>query len=453
MPRLSRTNHDRGLFVALSALLLGLALHWPATPLFRDEVGYIGQARLLLQGTFRPGPRAVVHAFETDGGVVAAYPYAMPLLLAVPFAIAPRAVFVVNVLAALAIAVGAARIFERWGRSPLWGAVLLLHPTLLLLVRTAMADVVVAAAAVWAWLTLEREDRWATVVSFAFLVLAKPYGILIAVALLAGAAWSRAASGAPAVAGITVGAAGSIVLNVLSTGSAWSVYGRHPATFRWESLPQAGGLILVLLLLAPPGLVLGSVPLARRRAWGPLGAAAALVILMSFYGFSDRAPGLVETLVVGPRLILPAVVFLTMGWLDGLASLLERLERPAPSWSTPLVAATLLAASYATGRALEPRETTMTEALRSAEAELRVSGGDSALGVTDTSWKAAILSRSRLVQVLPHERDAAVVLCGRFTESHRDPLPSRSCDLPGYLGVRDVGPYSILVRAPVPGGP
>src|SRR6185295_16814061 len=129
-----------GLAIVVIAWAIAFALHWPDACTFRDEVGYVGQARLVLDGRLRPAPDSVCHSLRTSRGEVAEYPPFVPALLAPLFAATPRAVFAFGLLAALLLAAASGLAVARLGGNPLFGAIVLLHPTVLLLSRTVMAD-------------------------------------------------------------------------------------------------------------------------------------------------------------------------------------------------------------------------------------------------------------------------------------------------------------------------
>src|SRR5262252_5976279 len=130
------------------ALVLGILVWiaimvalWPLAASFGDEVGYIGEARLLVSGRLKPVDGDVgVWEQGRNAAAVAKYPLLQSLLLAPLVAVTPRAVFVLGILSAIVVCVLAARVLRSWGDDPAWALILLAHPTIVILARTAMAD-------------------------------------------------------------------------------------------------------------------------------------------------------------------------------------------------------------------------------------------------------------------------------------------------------------------------
>jgi len=426
----------RSAWVPAAAFLLGIALHWPSTLWFRDEAGYVGQARLLLDGRLRPDRASVVHAWDTPRGPIAEYPFAFPALIALPFAVTPRGVFAVAAGTALLLGWATSRKLEAWGgREPAWGFALLLLPPVLLFSRTAMADVPLAALSMLAWVA-------PSFGAFAALTLIKPIGILVAVGLIVGdlAAGRPAKALAPALLGASAGIAATLALNYAATGSIAYAYVRSESGFGAKFLATSGLAHLKTLLLVPPGLMLGAIPLWRRREFGALGACGLVVVAMSCFSFVDAGRGAIESLIVAPRLILPAVVLLGVGWIDGIARF---VPARAVRWC---VAALLFAGAFATGAVLEARARPRHDALAAAEAALTERGGG-VLGLGDAAFEAGLLSRYPVVWAEPGAIDVPVVLCASTVESFRAPSASVSCALAGYEEIHRIDPYRVLVRS------
>ena len=265
---------------------------WPAALSFGDEVGYMGQSRALLAGHVRPLPEDPGHWVEGDHGRVGKYPLFLPLIAAPICALTPRLVFGIGIASALALAGVAACLLRLWGRSPVWGLLLLAHPTVVMISRTLMVDVMLSAFTVGAWYALARDRRVLASVLTALVVLAKPTGILIAGALIAGEAVRlyptlprRRLLGWLATMGIgIVGAAAlAAVLNVISTGTPRYGYSQEDVgapLFSLAHIPHRLPWHAAGLLLCPPLVVVGALSLWRRRAFGPLAAVIGLVAAM-----------------------------------------------------------------------------------------------------------------------------------------------------------------------------
>ncbi len=130
------------LLLTLGALLWLVALlaRWPLAVSFGDEVGYLAEVRMMLDGRLRPLAESPGVWVVTDHGAVSKFPLLLPLILTPLFAIHPRLVFAAGAAAALGLTFVASRILKAWGRSPLWALIVLAHPSIVIMSRTVMAD-------------------------------------------------------------------------------------------------------------------------------------------------------------------------------------------------------------------------------------------------------------------------------------------------------------------------
>jgi len=322
-----------------------------------------------------------------------------------------------------------------------------------------MVDVPLAAATVIAWLALGRGGMGFKAAAFATLVLLKPTGLVVGAGLILGEflarvtganpqpRWRMVRELAPAAAGAAVGLAVHLALNRAATGALQFAYAHSPMGFTWSNLPRTGMAHLKTLAFLPPGLALGAFPLWRRREYGALLAAGFLIVTMSFFTFVDSGRTAFETLVVAPRIILPAFVLLFVGWIDLIAGGVEAIiPRKIVPWT---IAASLLIATIATGAVLQPRERGRREALAAAETALRDRHGRF-LGLGDAAFEAGLLAEAPVVWAAPGALAADVVLCADETESLRAAERSHSCELPGYGMLSRVGSYRVLVREGAP---
>jgi hypothetical protein len=451
------------LLLAAGMLLWALALlaTWPLAPSFGDEIGYIGQARLLLDGRLHPLPESPGVWLVTRASTTK-FPLLFPLLITPLFAIAPRLVFASGFLAALALALVAARALKAWGRSPLWGLVLLAYPPLVMIARTVMADLLLAAFAVGAWWALRRGRGPLAALMLMLVVAIKANGGFIAIALVAGealgarhelvrrdrAALVRLGWGA---AGLGLGLALTLSLNLVTTGSLWFVYDeahKHlgHSHFWVGYLRTSAPAHLASLVLLPPLLGAGAWPLWRRRELGPLFVVVGLIGLMCFYFFIDTGRSRLETLVLSPRLILPAAAFLLIGYADLLAGLAARVPRAAGAVAVLLV---ILPALVCLAVSVRHRAWQEGEAAALAEAERVVAEvGAPELGLMPGAVKAGILHRGRVGLFLPGAHEPAVVLCNTASESYRDPGRAYDCALPGYAERAERAGFHVLARTP-----
>ena len=438
-------------WTGLGLWLLAALFLWPMAFTFMDEVGYVGQARLLLDGRVSPDDAWVGLWAWTGEGSVAKYPLFFPIVLAPLLAIAPGLVFIVGLVAAAGIAWGFARILDDWIEEPAWGLLVLAYPSVALLSRTVMTDLVLCWAALAAWQAMRRNAPVSTGLFFVLTVLAKPTGIPLALALVLGEVWQRRREGArfqavwAACAGIVVGGLVAAGLNVVATGTPWYAYhwahqGR--TQFALAHVATSGLAHARTLLLFPPLLVAGALALWWRRAVGPLLAVMVSVVLLSGYYWADTGRGTLDTLVVSPRLILPAVMFLLLGYCEMLSRLAARLRlsRVVP-WLLVIAAAV---AATGIGLAQSRLHAPMRDARVAAERAADQYGGR--LGLTYNAFEAGALSDRTLIFWPGGEGGPCVVLCNTGSSSHRSPEES-SCAFTGYETWDEVGTYRVLVRA------
>jgi hypothetical protein len=388
-------------------------------------------------------------------GPIGRYPLTLPLLIAPWLAITPRAAFALGVLAAVGLTYWTSRLLEEWGRSPSWALVVLAHPTLVIVSRTIMADVVFSACTVGAWLALRRRRVPLCVLGFALLSCIKPTGALVGAGLILGEAL-RAPAGlrwlVPAALGCLVGVLGLLGMNLLTTGSWRFGYARAQAT----DVP-AFGLRYVghnlrsyapALLLCPPLLVFGVVPLWRRRELGALCASAALGSSMIGYFFVDWGRSWLESLVLAPRLILPVVCLLLVGYADLLAGLAARRERLCLAAVCAAAVSCALAVSLAHRRWQEPLGRALASAARLADHD-----GARRLALTQAALKQGLLYAGETLLFDATAHNAAVVLCSTATPSHRLATERIRCNYLGYRVAATGEGFAVLVRTPEPRAP
>jgi hypothetical protein len=138
----------RGGWAALAALMAGYAalfiVYYPPLPGIEDEAGYLNQALVWSRGATSAegaGYADLAYFFEMNGRSVSGRNPGRSLV-ALPFLMAGGvgATFASGLLIHLATTAVAAAVLARLGRSPLWAALVLFHPTLALYGRTIMAD-------------------------------------------------------------------------------------------------------------------------------------------------------------------------------------------------------------------------------------------------------------------------------------------------------------------------
>jgi hypothetical protein len=456
----ARTRSDRTtLLLALGALawLAVQVAYWPVATSFGDEVGYLGEARLLLAGHVRPSPTSPGIWVLGPTGAVGKYPLLLPLLSAPLLALSPPLVFALGIAAALALAWMASRILREHGHDPRWGLLMLAHPTVIIMARTLMVDLLLSAFAVGAWYRLRRGRLMSAAALLALTAAAKPTGVVIAGALIAGeglrlrlvegrSGRSALATMAKLSAGVALGGMLAMVLNRVAGGQWWYSYERTEIHTRWfwpTHFPLTAPVHVTSLLLVPPLLILGAIPFWRRREFGPLLAIGSLTTLMCFFFFVDRGRGFVDTLVLSPRLILPSVAFLMIGYLDLLASLVER----APGLDRRLLPLTMVVPSLVClAIAGRHRGWQAPQAAALAEASRAVAQHHAPeLGIAGEASKAAILFRGDVSVATPDNRPK-VVLCATASASYRSPGTVSDCRLEGYDDRELTTGFHLLVR-------
>lgn len=443
--------------VALGALLVVSLARWPMALTFSDEVGYLGQARLVLSGHISPTASDPGVSERLDGGrFVSRYPLFVPLLVAPLLAIHPRLVFVLGVASFAAIICIAGRILKRWRHPPQLALLFTIHPTFVLLGYTSMIDLFVVAAAFAAFELGERGRRLAGL-AYALLVLAKPIGLVIAGGLLLGAAvgrWSEQHSLRAAlrknvwsIVGIGTGGVAAAGLNWLSWGHLGYSYDvlharlGNDAVFSLAYLPRnVPGYILSLLVVLPGLLIIGPLGLWRRKCHGPLFVSAGLMAMMAIYFFVDRGRNRIEDLVLMQRLVLPASAFFILGYADVLAPIFKarRMARPL---SAALVFASLVVVFWI-GTRLRGWHQDAHDSYRFARDEL-ARKNDDVLGTTESAMKAALMYQGPVILTGTTARRPPVIICNLASGSYRFDKDG-SCAFPGYETVAAYGTFRVL---------
>ena len=455
---------SRALLVGTVVWVVVMAVYWPEGLSFGDDVGYVGEAKVLLEKRVLPRHGDPGVFTVTEHGLVPKYPL-LPSLLLVPFlAITPRAIFAVGVLAAIAMCWTAGRILKSWGTDPVWALLLLAHPSVVMISRTATADVPLAAFALGSWWALRQNRRGVAVLLFGALFAVKPTGFVLGFSLLAGEwlrffllrrGWAEARDRLiTSLLAVATGFACIFAGNQLTAGKWWFAYdlrflGTPPFWFSY--FPKTAPSHLRTILLFPPLLILGAVPYWRRRELGPLSLIFGFGILMCFYFFVDFGTTWVESLVLSPRLLLPVVVFLLGGYAQVGAAVVGRISG-SDRWRGAVLAVGTAAITLFVAARHARWQAPMADARRAAEQIAKELGSDE-LGVAPQAAKAGLLFPGRTPFVAPSNANTRVVLCSHRSASYRAPNDGAySCAFPGYRSHVRVGDFEILVRDPSSGG-
>jgi hypothetical protein len=478
-PVVAAARRSRLIGLSIALWLLAMAWNWPLGLSFGDEVGYVGQARLFLQGQIKPtiSSPGIWHT-TPSGGLVAKYPLFHPALLAPLIAISPRVAFLLGIVTAVVLVVLAARLLRGWGKDPMWAVLILVQPAITLVARTLMADLLLSAFLLGAYFAI-RENRFGpTILLIAATLVAKPTGPVLAVLLIVGGLFTeRHALRArdPVVMrklfacglGMALGIVIIVATNLIANGSPW--YGYHerlgPPNFMAKFLLTSGVAHAKSLLLVPPLLFIGVWPYWVRRDYGPLAVMTGLVGLMAIYYFVDWGRNRVDSLVLSQRLILPAIVFLMIGYAALLSDLSEHLARLWGPWVRSLSLAGLLILPGFAGYEIAVRHRRWQEPMRQALAavsEVASSLGTNRIALTPSSLKYGLMFHGQTIME-PSDRGngadapggsaggdhqtADVILCGTRNTSYRLLESAFSCAINGFRIARALAGCEILVRS------
>jgi hypothetical protein len=335
---------------------------------------------------------------------------------------------------------------------------LLTHPTIVLIARTATADVPLCAFMVGAWWCFRRNRFGPTIACCAGLFAVKATGVMIGALLLGGEMLRRLPALRigereariallTAVAAFAVGIATVIVCNELSAGRPWFGYdfgGVRP--FSLSHFSSTAPLQLLSVVVIPPLLIAGAWPFWQRREFGPLAVIVGFGGAMCFYFFVDFGTNRLESLVLAPRLLLPVVVFLLIGYADLLARLVRRVTGRA-AVVRALLAAGALSAAFAIGVRHARQQHPAGQALAAAERIAR-DRGVAELGLVADADKPGIMFSGRVSRADRAAPRQAVLLCSNRSASYRAPVPAGllSCDLPGYRAAYQADGFFVMTR-------
>jgi hypothetical protein len=281
-----------------------------------DEVIYLGEARVIGEGT----PLLDAHSYRPGTGEGRpGYPLGWPLLVA-PMTRAPwPAPFAIPVALHLVGTALFAHLLRRRGLPSLWALLYFAQPASLLFSRTLMAESLSSTLCVGLLLAADGR-RAGTLGLLATLgLLIKPSMTIAAVPFVT--AWlvfeipvdRRLRASFQAGAGALIPLLAWVWLRRAGLAGEPGYFSYVTATPSFRHLM----LVLVTLAVAWPGLPLALLR-ARPSEWaGALGNVAVL----AFYSYDYVGPSWAATLVVGSRLLLPAVIMLLPGYVILLSSL------------------------------------------------------------------------------------------------------------------------------------
>lgn len=313
----SPASHWLYLAASAAVYLVLFVAYYPPTHGVEDEVGFINQALALSRGAVTPEGAgfSVLQDFRPYKGRMVGIRNPGRPLLSAPFVAAGglHAVFLSGALVHLALTLAGALILVRLGASPLWASLLLWHPTLSLYSRTVMGDTAAGLALLAALLALIRSKRpglWAGLAIGAAAVMRYQAGMVLpffVCAILIDPVLPRRNREALQclLAGSSVGIL-IVAYNFIMYGDATGIV---KGTFGLKYVP--GNLVFysAVLLTMWPLMLLAPVLDRGRLRRAIVAVCAPTLAFFCLYYFHDESPGMVQTLVVGARLLqiaLPA---------------------------------------------------------------------------------------------------------------------------------------------------
>ncbi len=321
-------------FVLASLLLFGIYLAYPCAVTIEDEVYYLGHAHAISHGRLIPSVADPYPDISAAGRVRIKYPSGWPMLLAPAMRYSPHLALAMNGLFHLLSMGVFALLLKRRKLSMGYSFLYLLQPGLLLYSRTAVAEgatLFLILSGLWA--VEARRYFWAgAILGLALSVRLSAFvvGGTLAAALIFQALLRRRPWGEPiSYLGGYCLTAGLAPLNYwLTQGTFWPRVYLTPGTASFA--PELFGSHLLfyvaILSLLYPGMLLGffkNTGLERT-------VVLAVILFQSLYFFVDTGRLWFETLVIGQRLVLPAVVILLLGYAEWLEEIRRRWFRWLP---------------------------------------------------------------------------------------------------------------------------
>lgn len=447
--RQARAIHWVGLTV-FAGIYIALFLHYyPPTHGIEDEVGFINQALALSRGALTPegaGFDTLQDFRPYNGRLVGIRNPGRPLLSAPFVALGGlRAVFLSGALVHLGLTLASALIFVRMGLSPLWGSMVLWHPTLCLYSRTVMGDTAAGLAVLGVPLALLAARRRGALAGLAIGASALMRYQSMLVLPFVGAAMladredphRRRSAMTCLLAG---GAAGALIVayNLYLYGSPTGIV---KGEFGLRYLP--GNVLFYAVVLSAIWPMMLIAPLLDRSRLRHAIAALCAPTLAFFclWYFHDRGPGWIQTLVVGPRLLQVVLPVWIVSWcLVVERSIIRSLAPRFPRATAGGLVAVTLATLAAFNGVMFARHQRHLDNLLDLRSELvRIVSPGSLLLANAVAWKLVgvpypDLPAYRLMQVgdpgareahAREEHDWFVAILGRDGEASLDDEPVR----------------------------
>jgi hypothetical protein len=334
------------LLAGMVAVYLALFFYYyPATHGIEDEVGFINQAIVWSHGAVSAesaGFDQLSDFIECKGRHVCwRNPGRSLLILPLLMFGGLRAIFVSGAVIHLLLTLTTALTFAKLGRSPLWAALVLCHPTLALYSRTIMGDEPAAlglSCALLAFVATNRPGVLAGIAIGVAAVMRYQAGVVLpffALAILAAPHVNQ--RGRQALYCLIAGgafAAALMVYNLVLYGNPTGLVGQ--GSFSLAYLPKNLAFYVLSLSVIWPLMILAPAFDRSRARYAVLAITVPLLLLTSCWYFQDRHSSWAFTLVLVARLIIPVIPPLVVSYAGCLEEIL--LDRWLPTRARSLVA-------------------------------------------------------------------------------------------------------------------
>ncbi|MEQ1877849.1 MAG: hypothetical protein ABL958_14500 [Bdellovibrionia bacterium] len=322
-------NERRGDWITLGVLLVlylaFFAVFYPPLAGIEDEVGFINQALMWKLGGWSAETAGIWPPFDSlfvDGHHV---PFRSPgrSLLLLPFLyVGFNSIFWTGPLIHISTVLLFARLCRHFSISPLWAALVLLHPTLLIYSRTIMADELAGLLLLASFYLFVRKGdlgfRAGLPLGFGFLARSQ---MLLTVPLILSAAWLEKRR---SVWRAILFAAGAAVLTGAGVAYSLKLYSQPvvPRTglFGAEFIVQQLPFYLLSLTLLWPGMLIAPVAYRGRYKWFFILLTYPHLALFSIYYFrDDLGEGKILNLIIGMRFLqiaLPIWILAYALWIS-----------------------------------------------------------------------------------------------------------------------------------------
>jgi hypothetical protein len=318
------------LFLLAAAYLLLFIYFYPAIHGIEDESGYINQAFVWQHGSITSDGAGYdrLADFENYRGKNVSFRNPGRALTLLPFMalLGARSIFFSSALIHLLTVLGAGLLLTRLGKSPLWAVLILFHPTMALYSRTVMGDELSGLMLLLAVLAVTNRSMQgllaglalsgavvtryhaAVVVPFFLIVLLKDKGF-------------RQALTCAIVTGMC--AVALVAYNYLTLGNLTGGY-TNKVTFGLQFLPFNLKFYLPALLLLWPLQLLAPAFDRSRLQWYFRVCVLPVFGLLTLYFYHEAGESLVQTLVLGQRLLLTILPL----WIVSYACTIDSLVWP-----------------------------------------------------------------------------------------------------------------------------